>query len=116
MSNVLFLGWTAPKVNRERQAGELFGSVMSYFQQQQQQGHIDSFQPVLLRNHGGDLNGFFLITGSADHLHRITESDDFVKLQMQIGYCLDGFGVLDGWTGDTLMQRMQEWQQMVGSN
>lgn len=113
MSHVYFIGWTAPKTGRERQAGELFGSVINYFTQQQQQGHFQSFQPVFLRPHGGDLSGFVLVVGEEDKLQNVFTSDEWMKLQMQVGYVLDGFGVVPGFTGDTLMQWMGEWQKMV---
>jgi len=116
MSNVVFIGWNAPKVGRERQAGELFGTVVNFWQRHQEQGNIQSFQPVLLRQHGGDLNGFFLVTGDNVKLHEIITSEEWIKTQMQVGYCLDGFGVLDGYTGQELMDLMGQWQQMVSAN
>lgn len=116
MYNALFMGWNAPKTGRERQAGELFGVVLDYLGREQKKGTIDSVEPLLLSVHGGDLNGFFLIRGDGEKLSALRESDEFMKVVMQAGFCLDGFGVIPAYQGEALNELMGKWTQMVGSN
>jgi len=60
-NQALFLGWNRPARGREEQAMKLWGKTMEYYGKLQAEGRIESFEPVLLTAHGGDLNGFFLI-------------------------------------------------------
>jgi hypothetical protein len=46
----------------------LFQEAMQYYAQLQHQGEIDSFEPVQLESHGGDLQGFLLLRGDTDKL------------------------------------------------
>ena len=47
-----------------RQAIKVFNEVFEYYSRLQQEGQIESFEPVLLEAHGGELGGFFLLRGS----------------------------------------------------
>ena len=116
MYNALFMGWDAPRTGRERQAGELFGSVVNYLATEQKKGTIDSFEPVLMAAHSGDLNGYFMIKGDHKRLDDLRASDDFLKIMMQAGFCLDGFGVVAAYHSDQVTELMGRWQQMVGTN
>ena len=64
-NSALFVGWNRSVAGREQQAMNLFMSVTEYYNQLQNAGKIESFEPVILANHGGDLNGFVLIRGDA---------------------------------------------------
>lgn len=55
--SALFVGWGQPVRGREKD------------------GSIESFDPVLLNPHGGDLQEFFLIKGSAQGLATMMASD-----------------------------------------
>ena len=57
----LFIGFGAPVRGRERQAIKVFNEAFEYYSRLQQDGEIDSFEPVLLQPHGGELDGFFLL-------------------------------------------------------
>ena len=54
----LFIGFGLPVRGRERQAIRVFNEVFEYYSRLQEQGEIESFEPVLLEPHGGDLGGF----------------------------------------------------------
>ena len=54
----LFIGFGAPVRGRERQAIKVFNEAFEYYSRLQQDGEIDSFEPVLLQPHGGELGGF----------------------------------------------------------
>src|SRR5579872_97524 len=67
----LFIGFGAPVRGRERQATKVFNEAFEYYSRLQQEGEIESFEPVLLEPHGGELDGFFLLRGDQDKLARI---------------------------------------------
>ena len=77
-NQALFLGWNRPARGREEQAMKLWGKTMEYYGKLQADGRIESFEPVILMAHGGDLNGFFLVRGDADKLSEIRHEDEFV--------------------------------------
>src|SRR5579859_1806634 len=57
----LFIGWGKVVQGREAKSLEVFGEGLEYWTRLQQLGEIESFEPVALEPHGGDLGGFVLI-------------------------------------------------------
>ena len=112
-NQALFLGWNRPARGREEQAMKLWGKTMEYYGKLQTEGRIESFEPVILTAHGGDLNGFFLIRGDADKLSEIRREDDFVNFSIEAGYCLDGFGIVTGYIGEALNVAFTRWSKLV---
>jgi hypothetical protein len=53
----LFVGFGLPVRGRERQAIKVFGEAFEYYSRLQQDGEIESFEPVLLEPHGGNSAG-----------------------------------------------------------
>jgi len=111
---VLFTGWNRPVVGREQQAMELFQKVVEFYGKLQADGRIESFEPVILAAHGGDLNGFFLLKGEAGKLAELREDDAFVQIVIEAGYCLDGFGVVPGYIGEGLTDVISRWSKVLG--
>ena len=112
-NHALFLGWNRPARGREEQAMKLWGKTMEYYGKLQAEGRIESFEPVILTAHGGDLNGFFLIRGDADKLSEIRHEDEFVDYTIEAGYCLDGFGIVTGYIGEALNDAFTRWSKLV---
>ena len=90
----LFVGFGTPVPGRERQALGVFNEAVAYYTRLQQQGEIESFEPVLLQPHGGDLGGFLLLRGEADTLHRVRHSEEFERLTTRAGLVVQNFGVV----------------------
>ena len=111
--SVIFVGWNRPSVGREKEAGENFNNFMGYVMQLQQEGVIDSFEPVLLSPHGGDLNGFILLRGEAEQLQAVKRSDTWMMYVTRAGLSTDGFGVVDGVTGEGVMEWMERWTSLI---
>ena len=98
--SVLFLGWNRSIAGREQQAMQLFQKVIEFYGQLQAEGRIESFEPVILAAHGGDLNGFFLLRGDAEKLDEVRRDDTFINYSTEANYCLEGFGVVPGYIGE----------------
>src|SRR5689334_6835190 len=103
-AGALFIGWGAPYPGREGKALELFQEVLGIYSRWQQQGDIDSFEPVALDPHGGDLNGFLLIRGNPEKLAQLRNRDEFHELNVRAGLLLSHFGVTFAFTGDDLQK------------
>ena len=110
---VLFLGWNRPVVGREKQANQLFQKVMKFNAKLEADGRIESFDSVILSAHGGDLNGFILLKGSAQKLTELREDNAFVDLVIEAGYCLEGYGIVAGYIGEGLTNLFSRWSKLL---
>jgi hypothetical protein len=99
----VFIGYGTPVRGRERQAIKLFDETTEYYTRLQQQGEIESFEPVMLQPHGGDLNGFILLRGERDKLvASILASDEFARLSTRADLLLERFGVVGAVLGERI--------------
>ena len=111
---ILFIGWNRAVVGREQQAMQLFPKTVEFYSKLQAEGRIESFEPVLLSAHGGDLNGFFLLKGEAKKLAEVREDETFIDMTVEAGYCLDGFGIVSGFIGEALTDVFSRWSKLIG--
>jgi hypothetical protein len=101
---VLFIGWGPAIPGREQKALQVFGEGRQYWTRLQQQGVIESFEPVALEPHGGDLAGFALIRGDMDRLSRLRAEQEFIDLNTRAQLVVTNFGVVLGFIGERLNQ------------
>ena len=111
-ANAMFLGWNRSITGREQQALQLFQKSMEYYGQLQADGRIESFEPVVLGNHGGDLNGFVLLKGDPEKLDEIRREDAFIELSLEANFCLENFGVVPGYVGDGIVDVFSRWSKL----
>ena len=109
----LFIGFGAPVRGRERQATKVFNEAFEYYARLQQEGEIESFEPVLLEPHGGELDGFFLLRGDQDKLARIRSSKEFERLTVRGQLIVENLGVVGATLGDRLMSQMAMFTEQV---
>ena len=109
---VIFLGWNRPSVGREQQAMQVFQKSLEFYAKLQNEGRIESFEPVILSSHGGDLNGFILLRGDAEKLSEIRRDETFVDIVIEAEYCVDGFGHVDGYIGKGLDDVITRWAKL----
>ncbi len=110
--DALFLGWGPVVRGRELKALEVFQETLTYYGTLQQEGRIDSFEPVLIAPHGGDLAGFILLRGSRGSLDEVRSSEEFRKLVARAGAIVDDIGVIDAYTGEALGRQMALFQSV----
>ena len=111
--DVIFVGWNRPIVGREKMAAEHLQEFMADVIQLQQEGTIDSFEPILLTPHGGDLNGFFLIRGEISKLLELKRTEAWITNVTRANMHTEGFGVIDGVTGEGVMEWMERWTSLI---
>ena len=99
----LFIGWGPNAVHgREEAALKVFQESIQYYTQLQQQGQIDSFEPVFLEPHGGDLGGFILMRGDREKLNQIRYSDEFVRLTNRASSIIENVGIVTAFVGEDM--------------
>ena len=106
-ANAIFVGWNRAVPGYEAKSSALFGEVLQYLGAQVQAGAIDSFEPVLLNAHGGDLNGFVLIRGDRAQLQGLRATDEWRTFMTRASVVLHGLGIVGGYTGDALNRQME---------
>ena len=109
----IFLGWGQVARGREQLALQVFQEATEYWTKLQQGGKIESFQPFLLRPHGGDLEGFWLIHGERSALDEIQASDEFIRLITRAGAVVDNIGVTAAVTDEALGSQMGSYAEVA---
>lgn len=102
----IFVGWGAAVRGREAKALQVFNEALAYYGRLQGEGVIESFEPVILSPHGGDLAGFVLLRGDPARLSAVRMTDEFQKISSRAAMIVDGLGVIDAAIGATLATGM----------
>jgi hypothetical protein len=108
----LFLGWGPVVRGREQIALQVFQETLEYYGKLQQEGRIESFEPVLVAPHGGELGGFILLRGERGRLDEIRSSEEFERLVVRAATVVDDVGVINAFTGESLGQAMSRFQSV----
>ena len=103
-TGALVIGWGPAVRGREHKALQVFNEAIQFYTQLQQQGTIESFEPVALEPHGGDLNGFLLIRGDREKLNALRTSEEFLRLSNRAALIVDNFGVITAFIGEELQR------------
>jgi hypothetical protein len=107
----LFIGWGNAVRGRERKALQVFQQALTYYEGLQRSGQIDSFEPVALEPHGGELAGFFLVRGDADKLSRLRVDQEFVGLNTRAQLVVENFGVVGATFGAELQALFADFEK-----
>jgi hypothetical protein len=110
---VLFIGWGTPVPGRERQALRVFNDSLQYYSRLQQEGQIESFEPVLLEQHGNELGSFILLRGDQEQLSRLRADTEFQHNTTRAGLVVENLGVVSGFLGDNLNRIMGDYQTQI---
>ena len=109
MYNALFVGWGTPVRGRETQGNKVFGEWVELLGASKSKGLLDSFTPVFLQARGGDLQGFFLVTGNPAKLASFAGSEEVRRATTRAQLIVDNFGVCGAFTGDEVSKQMALW-------
>jgi hypothetical protein len=111
----LFIGWGQVVRGREKEAVDLFNEILEYYGRLQEDGTIESFEPVFLEPHGGDLGGFVLIRGEAEKLAALRVSEEFYQYSIRAQLHVDGFGVVGADFAERLQSQMAYYTEQIGA-
>ena len=103
----LFVGWGTLIPGREKVAREVLKSAIAYCAKLRQTGEIDSFEPVTLEPHGGDLEGFVLVKGTREALARVRDDPEFMRMIAGLRLVHHSVGVVGAYTGDEMQALME---------
>ena len=111
----LFIGWGEVVRGRETEALELFNETLGYYGRLQEEGTIESFEPVFLEPHGGDLIGFILIRGDAERLASLRVSEEFTQFSLRAGLIVNNFGVVGADLAERLQRQMEYYTEQIAA-
>jgi hypothetical protein len=111
----LFVGWGPVARGREKDAVELFNEILAYYGRLAEEGEIESFEPVFLEPHGGDLSGFVLLRGGAEKLAEVRVSAEFSQFSIRAALVVDNFGVVGADLADRLQRQMGFYIEQIGA-
>jgi hypothetical protein len=87
---------------------------MQFYSKLQSDGRIESFDTIVLDNHGGDLNGAIILKGSAKQIEGVRQDRAWIELMVEAGYCIEGVGGVSGYIGEGTMDIMSVYMKLVG--
>jgi hypothetical protein len=112
-NGALFIGWGQVARGREVVSLKVFGELVQFCTGLQQRGEIESFEPVALEPHGGDLWGFALLRGDVDKLSRVRNSDELLRMVNRGAMVVDNVGVIGARIGENLQKFMATYESSV---
>lgn len=107
----LFVGFGATARGRELKALQVFNDSLAYYARLQQEGKIESFEPIILQPHGGDLAGFILLRGDRATLNEVSATDEFQSLLVRASMIADGVGLVNAAIGTELAEGIGRFQK-----
>jgi hypothetical protein len=111
--DALFIGWGSGVRGREQKGLEVFGEAVELWGRLQQEGRLESFEPVFLGAHGGDLQGFFLLRGERAALDDIVRTEEFERVVTRANLIVDSFGVVPAYCGEGIQRPMGIYQEAI---
>lgn len=111
--NALFIGWNRAISGKEKASIEHFNEFLGYLGKQQQAGTLTSLMPVVLNPHGGDLNGFVLVTAENSGFHKLMGEDAWQDHITRATVTMHGFGVITGTTGKQVEDRLRRFAKYL---
>ncbi|HVP01018.1 MAG TPA: hypothetical protein VMT10_00505 [Solirubrobacteraceae bacterium] len=111
----LFVGWGESIHGREGLGLQVFAETLAYYTSLQEEGRIESFEPVLLAPHGGGLEGFIVLRGERATLDEIRASDEFERLTLKAQLVVREVGVVNALIGDGLSHGIELYQEALGA-
>ena len=109
----IMIGWSRAIAGREAIANTKFAEFGAYLGKLQAENRIESFEPVIMRPHGGDLNGFFLVRGTEAKLAELRATDHWKDWETWGGFHMDNFGAVDCMLGDSIGTSMARWAKHI---
>ena len=110
----LFVGWGQPVRGREKRSLDVFNDAVTYYGERLADGSIDSFDPVLLNPHGGDLQGFFLVKGPAQGIATMMATEEFQRLHARAGMIVENLGIIQAWVDDGVLTELGYFGDAAG--
>lgn len=112
-SAAMLIGWNRVVAGREKQALELFNESLTFYGKLVNDKKLESFEPVVMRPHGGDMNGFILLRGTPEQIDGVRRAPQFEDMMVRGLHCLDRLGAVDAYVGEGMSRIMEMYAKTV---
>lgn len=109
----LFVGFGSPVRGREERAVEVFNEFAEMLDRMADDGRIQSAEPCLLDPHGGDLDGFVMVRGSAEQCAALPNDEDFRRAMTDAQLVVENLGVVPAVVGEGVAREMAMYLEAV---
>jgi hypothetical protein len=109
-NNAALFAWRRSLPGREQMSATHFEDFVSYLMGLQNDGKIDSFEPVLLEPNSSGIIGFVLIRADNGRLNELLNSDAWDAHLVRAMFHLDQPALLRGVTGAAAQELMGQWR------
>ena len=109
----VFIGFGQPVRGREERAVEVFNEFVGMFGRMQADGRIEDLDVTLLQAHGGDLNGFFMVHGSAEQCSALQIDEEFESALNDATLIVENLGVVSAVTGTGVAEQMTMYTEAL---
>lgn len=107
----LFVGWGQIVRGREVKSIEVFNAALTYYGRLQAEGTLESFEPVILQAHGGELSGFILLRGERATLSALVGTEEFQQITVRANLIVENLGVVNASIGTELTEGIGRFLQ-----
>ncbi len=107
----LFVGWGAIIPGRENAAAKVLGEARHYLETLRATSKIERFETVLLEPHGGELEGFVLISGAGDAIAKLRMDAEFLRMIIGVQLVHNKVGVVGAHVGEAIGPILQLWEE-----
>jgi len=112
-SDVVFFAWNRSIPGRENLSSQHFDDFVKYLEGLKKAGTITSWDVVFLNEHGGDMNGFFLLHGEPTSLDTLLGTEQWVTHMARATMHLENAGAVRGRSGGSVMEFMAIWRNTI---
>jgi hypothetical protein len=109
----LFIGFGEPVRGREERAVEVFNEFVGMLGRLQQESRVEGMDVCLLDAHGGDLGGFFMVSGSQEQCAAVQADEEFRRLCVDASLIVDRFGVVPAAVGEGIARDMAMYTEAL---
>lgn len=112
-TNTVMFGWKRALAGREHLSAQHFDEFVGYLSGLQNEGRIDSFEPVLLDPNSSGLIGFFLIRADDPLLSAMLSSEAWTDHMVRAMIHLDEPTLVRAVSGQLVQERMGKWSAAI---
>jgi hypothetical protein len=106
--------WSGIRTGRERQAMELWGEAIEFYEKAKANALIDDYEVQLFMPTGGALpNGMIMLYGTQDQVDAIAHNDERGRLQAKAGLLLDGLVETSAIRGAAVLEGVGTFNEVI---
>ena len=107
--------WSDTKAGREKQALELWVDSVTLNEKAVANGQIERWDAVVFEPSAGGPAGAVRLYGTDEQIEAFIRSDDFMRITLQAGLLLTGFGYRRFMTGQAMADGFARMTEVVGT-